>query len=262
MLLLAGVSLTAYLFGPLTHAKGFWDEVEPALVLLSAGLIVTSLMWALYAALGLVGRGRFKDIKVTIAVMGMTFLGGADRVTYRVFGQHLDAEALDLIVASLTSGEFELDAQLVVPIALRLLGMAAVVYVVLRLLCYVPRPAFVDAFFNRRRLVPGLLMVLSAGALVGVINVVPSLGYHGERVQRAMPWGPLRDPPPIVLDSGAVPVRVTAHTERDLLEDLKGRRRAAVDGVQAQSKPDILLVHLESLRSSMLASDGPMAGSW
>ena len=255
VLILASVSLWAYLFGPLMWARGFWDDLEAPLVLLTAGLIVTSLTWALYAALGLVGRGRHKDLELTTAVMGMTFLGGADTVTYRVFGQHLDAEALDLILASVTTGEFELDAQLVVPIALRLLGMAAAVYALLRLLCYVPRPAAIDAFFSRRPLAPGLLVVASSVAMVGVVHLLPSLGHHGERVQRAMPWGPLRAPPPMVLDAGAVPVKVTANTERDLLEDLKRWHPDGVQGVQAQSKPDILLVHLESLRSSMLAPD-------
>ena len=256
MLFLASVALTAYLFGPLVWARGFWGHLEAPLVLLTSGLFVTSLPWALYAAPGLFVRHRYQDLRVTIAVMGMTFLAGADKVTYRVFGQHLDAEALDLILASVTSGEFELDAQLVVPFALRLVGMAAAVHALLRLLCYAPRPAAIGAFFDRRPLAPGLLVVASSVAMVGVVDRLPSLGYHGERVQQAMPWGPLRDPPPMVLDSGAVPVEVTADTERDLLEDLKRRWHPdAVQGVQARSKPDILLVHLESLRSSMLAPD-------
>jgi phosphoglycerol transferase MdoB-like AlkP superfamily enzyme len=247
LLAFAGVATTYALYG----AGGGHGFETWALTVLSAGQVAV-FAWALAALLRLVTRRVLDSVAYPVAASLIAVALAVDRVYYGFFRQHVSlavfAEALD----ALRTKAIPFDGRAAAACLLSVVALSAVLVVLLKALSFIPRPTAATAF-ARRAAVPVLLAIGTASSLRECVLDPQSEALLPLR--RAIPWDGASTFPTESPAAGKERAAALFGDARPFDQMRRSRERLLASPLHAATRPDILFVHVESLRFDMLRDE-------
>jgi arylsulfatase A-like enzyme len=211
---------------------------------------VAVLTWALGALLRWLSRRRLDGaayaVSATLVGLGLA----VDRAVLGTMGGHLSAGMLRETLEALRAGALSAGSLSLGSLAAWAGALSLLLALVLRLLAQLPTLPALDAAL-RRAAVPSLLLVGTAATL----RACAMTGLTDARdVEAAAPWGvaPLVRTSAAGAGGGVLP---TLYGDERIFAEVQERRERVKAGVRARSRPDILVVHIESLRGDMFGPE-------
>jgi hypothetical protein len=209
--------------------------------------------WGLATLLRVLTARRLGSSAYALAASLVTAYLVLDRIAFAILHAHPAFEVARETYEAFRAGALAVGTRGVFTLVLGILGGWLALTVALKALAHLPPTPRADGFV-RRAAVPGLLAVGTAST---VRACVFGDATSAQEIQRAVPW----DTAPATASRGASGAdggdRMATLLGEDRVFALLEARGSAMLArpVRARSRPDILIVHVESLRSDMLRAD-------
>jgi len=223
-----------------------------ALLVLTAAQIAV-FTWALATLLRLLTIRRLAGSAYALAVSFVTAYLVLDRIALGILHAHPTFDIARETYEAFRAGALVAGTRGFVTLVLAILAGWFLLTVVLKTLALLPVSPRAEHLL-RRAAIPGLLAVGTASSLRACV-----LGdaMSAQEVAGAIPWDPVVQAPRYLGSGANAGDRMAALLgEERIFELLRARRGAILAApVRARSRPDILILHIESLRSDMLRAD-------
>lgn len=248
------------LFVALSSVALTWLAVRPSRVsgagwaLLSITAAQIALFtWALAALLRVLTVRRLGGSAYALAASLVAAYLVLDRIASGIVHGHPTFEVARETYEAVRAGALAVGTRGLLTIVLAILGGWLVLTVTLKAMTLLPASPRADRFV-RRAAVPGLLAV---GTASSVRACVFGDATSAQEIERAVPWDTVSASVPRGASGADGGDRMATLFGDERIFDLLEARRAAMLArpIRARSRPDILMVHVESLRSDMLRAD-------
>ncbi len=248
-------TLLAFVGGATTYAlygAGGERTLETwALTVLSAAQIAL-FTGALAVLLRFVTRGVLDGAAYPVAASFTAVALAVDRIYFGFFRQHVTlavcAEAFD----ALRTKAIPFDWRATAACSLSVVVLSAVLSALLKSLSFIPRPRAATAF-AQHAMVPVLLFIGTASSLRECTLDPPSGALLP--VRRTIPWDGASTFPDESPSAGKDRAAALFGDTRPFDQTRRSRAKLLASPVHASTRPDILFVHVESLRFDMLREE-------
>jgi hypothetical protein len=231
---------------PVVRGAGGWASV--VLTAVQVGVFTWALGAVLRAATGRRLDASAESLAATLVAAYLIL----DRIVFGITGAHARPAAIREAYEAVRAGALTPGAGGVASGVLGVLALWLVLTVALKALAFLPPLPRADAGI-RRAAVPALLAAGTAASLRACLFT----GGGARDVERAVPWEPEPAVQAVTAQGADGGDRTAALLgERRVLDLLEARRAVILSHpIRAASRPDILIIHAESLRADMLRPD-------
>ncbi|MCO4761405.1 MAG: sulfatase-like hydrolase/transferase [Myxococcales bacterium] len=235
-------------------------SVDVGVMLVSVSVVIVATQWWLYLLLDRLAKsGTWRGLIAAATSLAMAALLRVDVLSHQTFGTHLNLAQVRQMAESVIAGEVAVPMDLAVG-----LGAATAIWffaIPPLLAIFSRRDVVLEAGHGPRRVYVELtLLALMLVALRGL--VVDSAAPEVKAVHNVVPWEPpipAHATAPLGCAAAILNQDLSDRTELAQMQALKKQQKARIAGLPKPTRtPNVLMVHVESLRADMLnATDMP-----
>lgn len=221
-------------------------------------ILITNGLWLLLAGINQTVIKSKWITKINIPLFIISNLIGlhiiaADAIHFAMFGAHWDISAILTFIDGVEHKSAPLN--LSVAEILTNIGVISLFYFSLIILIKLTTP-ITKRIESHRSAFPLMLLIGCIFALIGLQQNIPS-NWHSQQLQKGIPWIQfIKEPTNFVIEHDELSsLKAIKSQQREYLASIRNKISALPDTITAKHTPNILVVHIEALRSDMLTEN-------